>query len=123
MEAERVLAQALFKYDNVSTAATIFEKGSYFVSFDLKSTYHLIEIDPDYHKYSGFRGKTKRIKAFYMCLHVLRLVFVLPYTFSTKYAERALAVASLQNSYVSRQKCWICKIYALKQSSGFGSSH
>ena len=48
------LRKPKFKYDDVRTAATIFEKGDYFFSFDLKSAYHHIEIDPDYHKYLGF---------------------------------------------------------------------
>ena len=48
-----------FKYDDVRTAATIFEKGDYFFSFDLKSAYHHIEIEPDYHKYFGFSWKNE----------------------------------------------------------------
>ncbi|XP_065195395.1 uncharacterized protein LOC135826722 [Sycon ciliatum] len=46
-----------FKYEDISTLRTMFETGEYFFSFDLKSAYHHIDIDPRYHKYLGFKWR------------------------------------------------------------------
>ena len=43
-----------FKYEDISTLKTLFEPGEYFFSFDLKSAYHHVDIDPQYYKYLGF---------------------------------------------------------------------
>ena len=51
-----------YKYDDVRTAATIFEEGDYFFSFNLKGAYHHIEVDLDYCKYMRLSRETKRIQ-------------------------------------------------------------
>jgi len=43
-----------FKYEDIKTVCTLFEKGDYFFTFDLKSAYHHIDIRPDCYKYLGF---------------------------------------------------------------------
>lgn len=43
-----------FKYDDIKVACTLFSVGDHFFSFDLKSAYHHIDMDPDYYKYLGF---------------------------------------------------------------------
>ena len=43
-----------FKYENLKVLEAIFEKGFYFVTFDLKSRYHHISINPDHVGYLGY---------------------------------------------------------------------
>lgn len=43
-----------FRYDDIKVACSLFEQGDFFFSFDLKSAYHHIDIDPAYYKYLGF---------------------------------------------------------------------
>lgn len=45
------------KYEDWKTALSYFQKGSYMVSFDLKSGYHHVDIHPDYQSFLGFRWK------------------------------------------------------------------
>ena len=43
-----------FKYDDICTAADLFQKDDWFFKFDYKSGYHHIEIFPQHCKYLGF---------------------------------------------------------------------
>ena len=42
------------KYEDLRVVAEILEQNDYFVTFDLTSGYHHIDIHPDHHKYLGF---------------------------------------------------------------------
>ena len=44
-----------FKYEDLRTAALMFEQGEYMFKFDLKSGYHHINIWPEHYKFLGFR--------------------------------------------------------------------
>ena len=43
-----------FKCDNIRTIRDLFEVGDYFFKFDIKSSYHHIDILEAHHKYLGF---------------------------------------------------------------------
>ena len=47
-----------FKYEDLRTAALMFEVNEYLFKFDLKSGYHHVDIHPDYQKYLGFQWET-----------------------------------------------------------------
>ena len=47
-----------FKYEDLRTAALMFEVNEYLFKFDLKSGYHHVDIHPEYQKYLGFQWKT-----------------------------------------------------------------
>ena len=50
-----------FKYEDLRTAALLFEKGEYLFKFDLKSGYHHLDIHPDQTRFLGFQwGKTEK---------------------------------------------------------------
>ena len=53
------LYQFKFKYENADLARTLFEKGDFIITFDLKSAYHHIRIDPRFQTYLGFFWKGK----------------------------------------------------------------
>ena len=53
-ELNKHLLAPKFKYEDISTLRHMFEVGEHFFSFDLKSAYHHINIDPRYYKYLGF---------------------------------------------------------------------
>ena len=42
-----------FRYEDLKIVAELFEDNDYFVTFDLTSGYHHIDIHPDHHKYLG----------------------------------------------------------------------
>ena len=48
------LAQFKFKYEDVSVAKQIFQRGDFLFTFDIKSAYHHIEIYPSHKTYVGF---------------------------------------------------------------------
>ena len=50
----KFLYKQKFKYEDLRVAMMLFKKGDYMFSFDLKSGYHNIDIDPAHHKYLGF---------------------------------------------------------------------
>ena len=56
-----------FKYEDLRTAALMFEPGEYMFKFDLKSGYHHVDVHPDYQKYLGFQWEANGI-AKIMCL-------------------------------------------------------
>ena len=50
----RFLWKQKFKYEDLRVAMSLFEKGDYMFSFDLKSGYHNIDIAKEHWKYLGF---------------------------------------------------------------------
>ena len=44
-----------FKYEDLTTFAEIFEEKDFFVTFNLTSGYHHIDIHPEHKKYLGFQ--------------------------------------------------------------------
>ena len=44
-----------FRYEDLYTLSELFEEGDYFFTFDLKSSYHHVNIHEDFHKYLGFQ--------------------------------------------------------------------
>ena len=59
------LAQFKFKYEDVSVAKQIFQRGDLLFTFDLKSAYHHIEIYPSHKTYVGFSWNNADKKCFY----------------------------------------------------------
>jgi len=53
----RHLKKQKVKFEDWKIALSYFQKGSYMVSFDLKSGYHHIDIHPDYQSFLGFGWK------------------------------------------------------------------
>ena len=43
-----------FKYEDLHTAALMFEIHEYLFKFDLKSGYHHVDIHPNYYQFLGF---------------------------------------------------------------------
>ena len=50
----RFLWKQKFKYEDLTVAMSLFEKGDYMFSFDLKSGYHHVDITQEHWKYLGF---------------------------------------------------------------------
>jgi len=44
-----------FKYEDLRTVAEMINKNDFYTTFDLKSGYHHVEINPNYQKYLGFQ--------------------------------------------------------------------
>ena len=65
-----------FKYEDLHTAALMFEKGEYMFKFDLKSGYHHVDVHPDYHKFLGFQWEIKGVLNYFVFT-------VLPFGLST----------------------------------------
>ena len=53
------LFQFKYKYEYANLARTVFEKGDHMITFDLKSAYHHIRIDPRFQTFLGFFWKGK----------------------------------------------------------------
>ena len=51
------LSKTSFRYEDIKTAAALFNKGDYFFVFDLRSAYHHIDIAPSYEQYLGFEWR------------------------------------------------------------------
>ena len=51
------LSKTSFRYEDIKTAAALFNKGDYFFVFDLRSDYHHIDIAPSYEQYLGFEWR------------------------------------------------------------------
>ena len=47
------------KYEDLRVATLLFDTEEYLFKFDLKSSYHHVDIHPDYHTYLGFQWVTK----------------------------------------------------------------
>ena len=54
-----------FKYEDLRTAALMFEVDEYLFKFDLKSGYHHVDIHPDHQKYLGFQWEANGKVDFY----------------------------------------------------------
>lgn len=52
---EQIFMEAKFKYEDMHTVLDMAEVGDYMVSFDLKSGYHHIDVQPEFWKYLDFR--------------------------------------------------------------------
>ena len=65
-----------FKYEDLRTAALMFEKGEYMFKFNLKSGYHHVDVHPDCHKFLGFQWETKGVSEY-------SVFTVLPFGLST----------------------------------------
>ena len=50
----RFLWKQRFRYEDIKVAMTLFEKGDYLFSFDLKAGYHHIDFAETHRKYLGF---------------------------------------------------------------------
>ena len=66
----RYLSQFLyvqsFKFEDLRTAALMFEQGEYLFKFDLKSGYHHVDIWPEHYKYLGFRWDLDGVENYYV---------------------------------------------------------
>ena len=60
-----------FRYENLKMVAELFDEDDYFITFDLTSGYHHIDIHPDYHAYLGFHWEFKSGKIRYFQFTVL----------------------------------------------------
>ena len=60
-----------FKYEDLTTFAELFQENDYFITFDLTSGYHHIEIHPEHEKYLGFHWLFKYGKLKYFVFNVL----------------------------------------------------
>ena len=61
------LVQCKFKYEGINLIPTLFKKGDFAFTFDLKSGYHHVDINEDFQSYLGFSwgvGSRKRIISF-----------------------------------------------------------
>ena len=65
-----------FKYEDLRTAALMFEKGEYMFKFDLKPGYHHVDVHPNYHKFLGFQWEIKGVTNYFVFA-------VLPFGLST----------------------------------------
>ena len=71
------LLQAKFKYEDLRLAMTMFEKGDFMFSFDLKAGYHHVDIHEEYWQYLGFAWDDGGAPKYYMFV-------VLPFGLATK---------------------------------------
>ena len=65
-----------FKYEDLRTAALMFEANEYLFKFDLKSGYHHDDVHPDCYKFLGFQWEHKGIPSYFVFT-------VLPFGLST----------------------------------------
>ena len=65
-----------FKYEDLRTAALMFEQGEYMFKFDLKSGYHHVNIWPEHYEFLGFRWDRNGVVNYYVFT-------VLPFGLST----------------------------------------
>jgi len=65
-----------FKYEDLRTAALVFEKDEFMFKFDLKSGYHHVDVHPDHHKFLGFQWEIEGITSY-------SVFAVLPFGLST----------------------------------------
>ena len=59
------------KYEDLRTFAEIFDQGDYFITFDLTSGYHHVDIHPEHKKYLGFSWTFKNSETKYFVFNVL----------------------------------------------------
>ena len=59
------------KYEDLRTFAEIFDQGDYFITFDLTSGYHHVDIHPEHKKYFGFSWTFKNSETKYFVFNVL----------------------------------------------------
>ena len=55
-----------FKYEDLRTALSMFEKGDYFITFDLKSGYHHVDIEPHQWTYLGFSWQCQEVRKYFV---------------------------------------------------------
>ena len=55
-----------FKYEDLRTAALMFEIHEYLFKFDLKSGYHHVDIHPDHYQFLGFQWENKGEPCYYV---------------------------------------------------------
>ena len=67
-----------FEYEDLRTAALMFEADEYMFKFDLKAGYHHVDIHPEYHKYLGLQWKLEGVPCFFVFFYA-----VLPFGLST----------------------------------------
>ena len=80
------LAKFKFKLEDIRTVGSVYEKGDYIVTFDLKSSYNHIQIAPEHYRYLAFRvpDASGHMQSFVFC--------VLPFGLSTEQQRCTLLV-------------------------------
>ena len=62
----KFLCKQILKYEDLRVVTSLFERGEYMFTFDLKSGYHHIDICASQHKYLGFSWEIEGKKQFYV---------------------------------------------------------
>ena len=62
----QLLHKQKFKYEGLDVVPSLFSQGEYFITFDLKSGYHHVDVHKDSWKYLGFAWGDGADRKFYM---------------------------------------------------------
>ena len=71
-----------FKYEDLRTAALLFEKEEYLFKFDLKSGYHHLDIHPDQTRFLGFQWRKTEKPCYYVFAVLPFGLCTAPYVFT-----------------------------------------
>ena len=96
------------KYEDWKVALSYFQKGSFMITFDLKSGYHLVEIHPDHLTFLGLAWKfPKEASIRYLCFQFSLLVCRLHHTFLRNVLSR---LRSIRGSTVLTLLCFLTMV-------------